>query len=92
MANLTVGQEIWVSCTVQPGPFTDEPLVTVNTLDGPISGFVESGELRIESNDSARIRAKVHRETDEFIEVWIRGLFFTTNGLAQVAPESALAA
>ena len=46
MLGLTVGQEIWIRCKVQPGPFSDENLVTIESVSGPVSGFVVTDELK----------------------------------------------
>jgi hypothetical protein len=46
MPGVTVGQEIWIRCTIQPGPFSDENLVTIESVNGPVSGFIMADELR----------------------------------------------
>jgi hypothetical protein len=86
---LAVGQEIWIRCKIQPGPFSDENLVTIESVNGPISGFIAADELR---EGPPRVRGIVHHIMKDSIEVWIRGSFFTTNGLTNVAPELATAA
>jgi hypothetical protein len=43
---LKVGDFIGVKCEVLPGPFSEEALVTIETTDGAISGFVRESELR----------------------------------------------
>jgi hypothetical protein len=92
MPGLTVGQEIWIRCKVQPGPFSDEKLITIDSVDGPISGFVSNDELRDGPDGSPAVRGIVHSIKSDYIEAWIRGSFFTTNGLTHVAPELAMAA
>jgi hypothetical protein len=89
---LTVGQQVWIRCTVQPGPFSDEPLVTIESIDGPVSGFIDSDELREGPSGESRVRGVIRGIEKSFVEVWIRGSFFTTNGLANVRPELAMAA
>lgn len=86
---LSVGQQVWIPCKVQPGPFSDEPLVTIDSTDGPVTGFVHSEEL---SADRKKVRGIVRRVARDHLEVWIRGSFFTTNGLANVPTELAMAA
>ena len=76
-------------CKVQPGPFSDENLVTIESVSGPVSGFVVTDELR---EGPPRVRGIVHRVTKDFVEVWIKGSFFTTNGLTNVDPDLAMAA
>jgi hypothetical protein len=42
---IDVGELIWVKCEVKPGPFPDERVVLVDTLDGPWVGFVDVHSL-----------------------------------------------
>jgi len=88
---LKIGQQVWIRCNVQPGPFTEEPLVTVETIDGPVTGFVQSDELKARENEHF-VRGVVRNLARDHVEVWIRGSFFTTNGLANVPTELAMAA
>jgi hypothetical protein len=88
---LTVGQQVWIRCKVQPGPFSEEPLVTIESIDGPISGFVQSEELKT-GVEGDSVRGFVRSIEPKFIEVWIKGSFFTTNGLTNVSREMAIAA
>jgi len=92
MMPLSIGQEASILCKVQPGPFSDEPLVTIESLDGPVSGFVNTQELVEGPDGETRVRGVVRRLDANVVEVWIRGSFFTTNGLAHVPREMALAA
>lgn len=89
---LTVGQQVWIRCTVQPGPFSDEPLVTIESIEGPVSGFIARDEIREGPSGEHRVRGAVRSIERTFVEVWIQGSFFTTNGLANVRPELAVAA
>jgi hypothetical protein len=91
MAIPKVGKEIGILCNVQPGPFSDERLVTVETVEGPISGFVQESELKRKGNDWY-CRAIVQSVEPTQICVLIRGQFFSTNGLARVSPELTMAA
>lgn len=52
------GDFIGVSCEVEPGPFDDERLITVQTVEGPISGFVKVTELR-ETDSRWEVRGKI---------------------------------
>jgi len=90
---LRVGQQVWIRCRVQPGPFSDESLVTIETIEGPVAGFIDTDELRKGPPGSEQsVRGVVRSIEKTFVEVWIRGSFFTTNGLANVRPELAMAA
>lgn len=86
---LVVGQQVWIRCKAQPGPFSDEPLVTIDSIDGPVTGFVQSDEL---TADRTQVRGVVHGLEKNYVEVRIKGSFFTTNGLANVPAELAMAA
>lgn len=88
---LMVGQQVWILCSVQPGPFSDEPLITIDSIDGPVTGFVSSEELSSDQ-DQDRVRGIVRGIESDHVEVWIRGSFFTTNGLANVPAGLAMAA
>ncbi|MGO9134026.1 MAG: hypothetical protein ACLP8A_08265 [Methylovirgula sp.] len=85
------GDFIGIVCEVMPGPFSEERLVTVQTVDGAISGFVKVSELR-QSDDRWEVRGKVRSVSKDFIEVWILGSFFTTNGIANIPTHLAMAA
>ena len=89
--NFTLGDTIAVICEVSPGPFSDELLISVETVNGPISGFVRSSELREEGSQSY-VRGKVKQASEHVIEVWIRGEFFSTAGLASVRRDHTMAA
>jgi hypothetical protein len=91
MATMEVGKEIGVLCTVEPGPFSEERVVTVETVNGPISGFVHESEIK-RKGQHWYCRAIVKSIEPDQIGVLIRGSFFSTNGLANVSPHMALAA
>jgi hypothetical protein len=91
MAGMKVGDVIGVQCTVQPGPFSGEHLVSFDTVDSPISGFVREANLK-QVDDQWYIRAVILGIRDDVLEVRVRGSFFTTNGLASVERRYAMAA
>lgn len=86
-----VGDFVAIGCDVQPGPFEGERLVTIETVEGAISGFVRESELR-QKGSGWQIRGKVRSASPQVIEVWILGSFFTTNGIANVPAHLAMAA
>ncbi len=91
MAQIEVGKEIRIACKVQPGPFSEEHVITVDTIDGPISGFVRKEKL-VRSRDHWYVHGIVRDINKDVISVWIKGSFFTTNGLANVPRHLAQAA
>lgn len=88
---MEVGDIIGVLCEIRPGPFSEESMITFETVDGPISRFVRRGELREESGRWF-VRALVQAIRDDILEVRVRGSFFTTNGLASIPRKYAMAA
>jgi hypothetical protein len=88
---LQIGQRIRLPCKVEPGPFSEESLVTFDSIEGPVTGFVKSEELE-QVGDQPTIRGIVRNIEKDYLEVWIRGSFFTTNGLANVSTHLAMAA
>lgn len=91
MAKLKKGSEIGVPATVKPGPFSGERLISFETMDGPISGFVRDSELT-EASGQWYVRAVVDSIEKDSLNVRVRGSFFTSNGMATISREVALAA
>lgn len=91
MAAMKVGDVIAVQCDVRPGPFTGERMITFDTVDGPISGFVRDSELK-EIGSQWHVRAVIQDIKGDVLEVRVRGSFFTSNGLASVPRRYAMAA
>ena len=44
--NIDVGKRVWIACEVKPGPFSDEPMVRVQTEEGDWLGFVPFSALK----------------------------------------------
>lgn len=88
---ISPGAEIGVPCQVQPGPFSGERLISFEAVNGPVSGFVRNQELKNVA-EQWYVRAVVESVEERFLHVRIRGSFFTTNGMATIAAERALAA
>ena len=88
---LLKGSIIGVPCQVKPGPFSEELLISLETIDGPISGFTQGSELK-RQGEQWFVRAIVEAVEKDAITVRIYGSFFTTNGIATISPETALAA
>jgi hypothetical protein len=92
MDQMKPGDEIGIRCEVTKGPFSGEHLISFETVDGPVSGFVRESELKTE-NKVWFVRAEVLRLlADDIVEVRVQGSFFTTNGIATIPREMALAA
>ena len=87
--HIKAGQEIGVRCELAPGPFPDEFLVTVETISGPVSGFVPEHNVIKKNEGENLVRAVVKNIESDRISVWIGGSFFTTTGLAFIPPHNA---
>ncbi len=92
MFGMKIGDEIGVKCEAQPGPFSEERVVTIETVHGPISGFVRANELKETAPGEWKVRAEVRAIHGDELEVRIKGSFFTTNGVASVPKRLAMAA
>lgn len=88
MSEIRVGDAVYIPCDVKPGPFSDEMLISLDTVHGPISGFVRDTELK-EMQQRQFVMGRVRNVSDDVIEVRIKGEFFTTAGLASVQRNSA---
>jgi hypothetical protein len=91
MSEMNVGDEIVIQCDVRPGPFSEERMVTFDTVDGPISGFVRERDLR-EIVSKWYVTAVILKIENDILHVRVKGSFFTTNGLAAVSRQYAMAA
>ena len=91
MKSIKPGAKIQIQCEVKPGPFSGERLITFDTLDGPISGFVKEDDL-VSRSGSWLIAGIVQSIEKDYLVVKVRGSFFTTNGIANVSKEMAMAA
>jgi len=91
MSKLKAGDVIAVPCEIAPGPSSDEKLVSFEAVNGLVTGFVRTHELKPKGNGWV-IRATVLKVKRDAIEVRVYGSFFNTNGLADIRLEMALAA
>jgi hypothetical protein len=91
MQSLKAGVLVGIRCTVQPGPFSDERLVSFDTVTGPVTGFVREANLK-KFNEDWCVKGTVISIESDIIEVRVEGSFFTTNGIATIPREMALAA
>jgi hypothetical protein len=91
MSEMKVGDVIGIQCDVRPGPFSGERMITFDTVDGPISGFVREPDLK-QKDSQWYVRAVIQDIHDDALYVRVKGSFFTTNGLATVPRKYARAA
>ncbi|GEM_PF-3405365 len=67
-----VGQSVLIPCSVQPGAFPDESLVTIEFASETLSGFVQNRYLQGQA-----VRGTVLDTGPEWITVRVPGSFFT---------------
>jgi hypothetical protein len=83
MAQLKPGDQIEIQCDIGPGAFPTEILVTFETADGPVSGFIrKENVIRKDRGDVGYIRGTVQEVEEDIITVLVKGSFFTTTGIA----------
>ena len=80
------GREIEVPCDVTRGAFKSEFLVTIETVSGSITGFIDHHLVRVDDDNENRgvIKGTVREVGDDgLVSVVFSGSFLNTNGLAQ---------
>lgn len=87
MIEIASGERILVPVSVDNGAFPTESLITFDTKDGPVSGFIRADQIHRRNND-AFIEATVLAVSEDVITVKLPGSFFTTTGLAYISPRS----
>jgi hypothetical protein len=81
MIELSPGEKVYVPSEVGLGAFPDERLVTVETNEGPVSGFAQESFLKTDGGDNYLL-AEVQSVSGQTLTVRLFGSFFTTTGLA----------
>lgn len=87
MAELEIGQVVGIPCDVGQGAFAGEHLVTIDTAEGPVSGFVSIEDLLEMEGSRGLIRGVILELAEETITVRVRGSFFTTTGVTYLPKE-----
>lgn len=75
------GTQVRIPCSLGGGAFPDEYLITIDTADGPLSGFVDSDDVTKDA-DAAYVLGIVCGAEGDRIVVSLPGAFFTTTGIA----------
>lgn len=78
-----VGETIFVPVRAENGPFSEESLISFDSIDGPISGFIRSDQVA-KKEGRTFIGARVLKVESKAITVRLHGSFFTTTGLAHI--------
>ncbi len=82
MGTFKPGDTIRIRCEMHPGAFPTEYMVSFETADGPVSGFVRANNVEKISDEEGYIRATVRDVTADLLTIVAQGSFFTTTGLA----------
>lgn len=80
------GAIVEVPATYTKGPFNDEMLVSIDTGENRISGFVRREHIRFVDDTNAYVKARVLSNDPEIL-LELYGEFFTTNGIEPVQAE-----
>ena len=89
MENLKVGDNVFIQVETSDGAFLGEYLISFETLDGPVSGFIDSSRIK-SVQETQVIEARVEGIDSDGIAVRLPGSFFTTTGLAHISPKAPL--
>ena len=85
MTELIVGATVKIPCTVQPGAFPNERLITIKTDQKEISAFVNTEYLTDVKGENGFIEGKIISKSGDATTIKIRGSFFTgASGKASV--------
>jgi hypothetical protein len=79
----TPGEKVLVPTEVGDGAFPNEKLVTVNTQEGPVSGFARA-DFIVRNNEGEFLMAEVKNVSEAALTVRLFGSFFTTTGVADL--------
>ena len=76
------GRRIRVFCSTSPGAFLNEYLISIDTQDGLISGFIDADVVEETEGGANYIWGIVQEIEEETVIVGLPGSFFTTTGIA----------
>ena len=82
-AEIRLGMQLRIPCTAQNGAFKDEYLITIETKDGMISGFIEADAVSSDAAGNKYVLGTVREINGEIVAIRLSGSFFTTAGLAR---------
>lgn len=85
---VSIGESVAVPCEVSDGPFPGEKLVTIDTIDGPMSGFVDDTLIETLRDGRSSLVGQIKEIHGNVFTVLLKGSFFTSTGLAYMAEEN----
>ena len=81
-SEITEGVKVRVFCTKGPGAFLNEYLISIDTADGIISGFIDADAVEETDAGANYVWGTVHKIDGEKVVIGLPGSFFTTTGIA----------
>jgi hypothetical protein len=81
---------VLIPCQVARGAFPGESLVTVDTVDGPVSGFVRTEDIVHNEDGENCLIGLVKDIKDDILVVYLKGSFFTTTGITYIPKDKAV--
>lgn len=72
------GEEVKIPCTIQPGAFPNERLITIKTDDTELTGFVNVEHLIESSQTHGFIIGKIVSQSERSLTIQMPASFFTT--------------
>ena len=78
MLKLAEGNKITVKCSIQPGAFSNERLITIKTDNSDLSGFIDIKHLKIHSDTSGSITGKIISVNPDSVTIQLPASFFTS--------------
>ena len=76
------GEEVRIPCTTTQGAFEDERLISIDTVKGPIGGFINSEDVKVDDNGEEYVVGVIQYVEGDNATIRLRGSFFTTAGIA----------
>ena len=84
---IKTGGLVSVQCTVSRGAFPNEYLIRINTKEGEIAGFINTGDVFVSDDGTKHVRGRVLEMEGEHITIKLPGSFFRTTGIALFSRE-----
>lgn len=87
MRDINKGETLFVPVDAGEGAFAGECLITIETIDGPVSGFIRSSQV-VTRGDVNFVPAEVMEIDSDQLTIRLHGSFFTTTGIAHISSTS----
>ncbi|MFQ5430893.1 MAG: hypothetical protein ACE5EN_00135 [Nitrospinota bacterium] len=78
MSEYTVGDKVRIPCSIQPGAFSSERLIEIETDETIFSGFINIENLQEETESKGYVVGKIISVEPEHITIQIPASLFTS--------------